>query len=76
MTDFTTGWHRREFDARSERNCKWPVWKHPATPLLIAQNPHGLFNVYNGLHCVARNINGFLRARLAVGRLMRCGKAA
>lgn len=69
MTDYTTGWHLRQYDKRSDRLCKWPVWEHPDTPLIITQSPRGPFHIYNGLHCVARNINGWLRARLAVGRI-------
>lgn len=71
MTNFTTGWKRREYDRNQKRRNPWPVWEHPNTALIITQSPRGPFHVYNGLHCVARNINGFLRARLAVERIMR-----
>lgn len=69
MTDFTTGWMRVEYPRNTQHHHPWPVWQHPKTPLVITQSPRGPYHIYNGLHCVARNINGFLRARLAVGRI-------
>ena len=70
MTDYTTGWKRREYDRNTKRRNPWPVWEHPATSLIITQSPRGPFHVYHGLHCVVRDINGFLRARMAVGKIM------
>jgi hypothetical protein len=71
MTDHTTGWRLREYRHTEKRRHPWPVWEHPNTELIITQSPRGPFLIYNGLHCVQRNINGFLRARLAVERLIR-----